>query len=153
VLLFHDGKVLENSLSLEFQGVRGGDTLIVYQRRRATPSTAIASFDAKVRSVLLEVLRINDNYYQALETHRKADLMYQRLREAAEFDPWDGFRPPPDDTVMPQAKIGVAPLQPPLDDAEEEEEDASDDAGFSMFGSIEEAAKFFSKHPWNEWAW
>jgi hypothetical protein len=52
----------------------------------------------------------------------------------------------------PAAKIDVAPLQPPIDEPEEEE-DASDDAGFPMFGSIEEAAKFFSKHPWHEWVW
>jgi hypothetical protein len=31
----------------------------------------------------------------------------------------------------------------------EEEEDAR----LPMFGSIEEVAKFCSKHPWNEWAW
>jgi hypothetical protein len=34
-----------------------------------------------------------------------------------------------------------------------EDEDASDDAGFPTFGFSEEAAKFFSKHPWNEWVW
>jgi hypothetical protein len=76
--------------------------------------------------------------------------MYQRLREVAGVDPWDGFIPPPDDTVTAQPKIGVAPLQPPINDPEE---DASDEGGFPMFGSSEEAAKPCSKYPWNEWAW
>jgi hypothetical protein len=151
--LIFNGRVLDNSLSLEFQGVRNGDTLVVYQRKKFPPQVAVTSFDTKVRSVLLEVLRINDNYYHSLETHPKGGLMYHKLRDAGEFDPWDGFRPPPDETVTGAAKIGEAPLPSLLEDSDPEEEDYFDDPGFPMFGSIEEAGKFFSKHPWNEWAW
>jgi hypothetical protein len=152
-LLIFKGKVLDNSLSLEFQGVRTGDTLFVYQRKKLPVAAAVTSFDTKIRSVLLEVLRINDNYYQSIETHPKGGLMYQRLREAGEVDPWDGFRPPPDETALGTATLGEAALPPLVEDSEPEEDDYSDDPGFPMFGSIEEAGKFFSKHPWNEWAW
>jgi hypothetical protein len=75
----------------------------------------------------------------------------QRLRKANNIDPWDGFRPPPNDTIISQPKIGVTPLQLPINDSKEE--DGSDYAGFPLFGSIEAAAKLLSKRPWTEWVW
>jgi hypothetical protein len=73
-------------------------------------------------------------------------LIDQRLREVDDIDIWNGFRPLPDNTVIPQPKIGVAPLQPPINNPEEDAVDGAYDVEFPTFGFIEEVANFFSKH-------
>jgi hypothetical protein len=90
ILLIFNDRVLDNSLSLEFQGVRNGDPPVVSQRNKRPASPALTSFHTKIQPVLLEVLRINDNHYQSLEMHQKGDLTSRRLRDYGEVDPWDG---------------------------------------------------------------
>jgi hypothetical protein len=152
-LLVHRGRILDRHLSLEFQHVRDGDTILFYHgpdpRRDDPPST---SLETKMHSILLEVLKINDTFYRALETDPRGGILLKQCGEADAELPWDPFPLPPDETVIPKkTALSEAPL--PMADSDDSEEEDSDDFPLSLFGSIEEAGEFFSKLACHGWIW
>jgi hypothetical protein len=131
---------------------------VVYHPRHFRDATtasnsARTSYEAKLYSVMLEVLKINDRFYHAFETDQKGGTLFRRFFEAGEMIPWDGFPLPPDETVIPETGVlSTSPL-PILEEEEISEDDYSDDDGLPVFESFEEAGRFFSKMPWNNWTW
>jgi hypothetical protein len=134
------------------QNVRDGDTIVYYHPPDlASEQPRRTSFESKVDSILREVLKINDSFYNALETDPRGGLLFNEFHSSEQDFPWDPFPLPPDETVVSDKKeLSVSPL--PLGEEESEEED-SEDLPMPLFGSIEEAGKFFSKMSGHRWVW
>jgi hypothetical protein len=155
-ILMRDRRILDGWLSLVSQGVQTGDTLIVLERGLSLqPATRITTFEAKTQSILLEVLKIKDSHYHPLETSRDAELLCKAILDDVDVDvdPWDGFLPPPDETVVAPQRLGTAPLPPLMEDDSGDEEEFAEETSRLSFDSLEEAGKFFSKNPWRGWSW
>lgn len=154
--LIHDGHLLDLSLTLEYQGVQSGDTLVVHEHKamKDSPSRNIdlTTFDEKVYSVMLEVLQIHDRFYESFESHKKAQIIYQKLYNST----ISNESPHKSVTVIPDQKECASTDPLPMLEPEEQNEltdDDESDAYIVPFETIEEAGKFFAKHPWNEWTW
>jgi hypothetical protein len=152
--LIREGRVLDSWLSLVSQGVKPGDVLIVYKQKVAeSPDARITSFESKTESILLEVLKINDAQYCPLEISRDGVQEYRRLQRELEAESWDDFMFLPNFPVIGKPKLSTDPLPMPIEDEFTDDDDESDDPAELRFTSIKQAAKFFSKHPWQRWAW
>jgi hypothetical protein len=153
-LLMHEGRLLNSWLSIASQGVKQGDTLIVYELKVAQPpSNRITSFEAKTESILFEVLKINDAQYYPLEICRDGTQEYQRLQKLVDVGRWDEFTVAPEFPVIGKPHLSTDALPVPIDDEGTDEEDDSDESDELKFTTIEQAAKFLSKHPFQRWAW
>jgi hypothetical protein len=140
-------------MSLAFQGVQTGDTLIVYQSNLSTePSVHTTTFEAKVHSILREILKINDACHHSFDTNPRSSQTYRNLLDAHPTDPWDELCFPPDYTGIGTPKLGTTPLPMLAPELSDEEED-SDESNFPGFESIEEAAKSLAENPRTEWIW
>jgi hypothetical protein len=153
-ILVRDGFVLDGRRSLVSQGIRSGDTLAVLDRGLIVrPGAKTTPFESKTQSILCEVLRIKDSHYRPLETSRDAELLCKQVLDEAEVDPWDGFVPPPDKTVIARPAIGATPLPQFTEEESSDEDECLDEPRRLRFASMKEAGKFFSKNPWGGWAW
>jgi hypothetical protein len=147
-----NGRILDGWFSLASQGVHTGDTLVVLERAQE-PQMRTTPFAAKTEAILLEVLKIKDACYRPLESSRDGDLIYGKLADDVETDPWDEFLLPPDETVIGKPRLGTGPLPALIEEDAGDEDEFTDDPGPPMFESVEEARKFFSKNPWDGWVW
>ncbi|OHT09881.1 hypothetical protein TRFO_04420 [Tritrichomonas foetus] len=154
--LIHKGRLLDLTLSLKFQNVENGDSLVVYEHRamnRPPPKLEITNLDSKIYSVMLEALSLNDRFYHNIEMNQKTAILYQKLVPAAtmtiendlEYDP---------PTVIPQKKKepSIKALPPLIEKIDEYHEDEVNDENVPLFATIEEAGKYFAKHS-IDWTW
>jgi hypothetical protein len=152
-LLVHKGRTLDRNLSLEFQGVHDGDTVahVRFDLADADIPEPTTSRESKVRSVLLETLKINDSFYRPFESDRFGQCIFGGSTDSIEGGWWRDFPQLQDETVIPQnPQLSVDPL-PPLE--EDPEDDSSDDDELPQFESFKEAGEFFSKLHLNKWRW
>jgi hypothetical protein len=147
--LYH-GCILDPALSFAYQGIGTNAELVVHEPTLPKePSVTITTMETKVQSILTEVLKINDAYFQAIE----GDGLSSRrlLEERSVADSWGGFQSP-DRTVLAPAELGTEPL-PMLEPSSSDDEDDSDEPVVAMFESIEAAGDFFAQEPSPEWSW
>jgi hypothetical protein len=111
------------------------------------------TFEAKVRSILAEVMKINDGYCQSLELCHTHWALHRAVMENPEPDPWDGFWLPPDETVIGKPRLGTDPLPMLEEESVDDEDGAEDDDEPLKFESIEEAGKCFSRYRCGKWSW
>jgi hypothetical protein len=163
--LIHSHALLSNSLSLRSQGVEDGDVVIaVTKPKLVVPPVArddITTADHKIIDLWRESLRISDERFVIFDRRRRPLRSYRQM--IASRDQADLTLPLTTDeqTVIPsESPQGPSTAALPLldDDSDFDDEDwSSDESGdeslVSMFGSIEEAGKFFGKFPWREWTW
>jgi hypothetical protein len=155
-LLIHKGRILNSYLSLAAQNVLDGDTIVVYPR--ITPDSPAddepTSDKAEIQSILKEVTKLNDSFFQTLETDPRGGWLLRRCHAASLASvPYDDFPFPLDETVIPtESCISTDPL-PPLELEESTDTEYSDDDDWPPFESFKQAGQFFSKLPWNNWKW
>ena len=152
--VLHEGRLLDLGLSLAFQGVTNNDMIVIHEHAAMKPvvEREFSSFDAKVYSVMLEVMSLHDKAYHHVEGSRRGALVFQKLHQARDDDEW-AIRDQPETVVTEKSDvISTEPLPMLLEEEEQPEEDF-DNYEVPAFGSIEEAGKFFSKHPFSEWSW
>lgn len=160
-----NGKILDYGLSLKSQGVADNDTLVLYESKSIkscnetqTPISTIpiTTFAEKVKGVMREVLKLNDNVFSSMENDPLSNRIYKELALNLESGASDAKSFPK--TVIPtkHEKPSELPIEIHFENDELEEEECDGDEDYnitSMFESIEEAGKFFKKHPFSEWAW
>jgi hypothetical protein len=152
--LIHNGHLLESYLSITYQGVRPGDTLIVHEKQIPDePRARDRSFDKAVEGVLREVLRIHDSYFTPLGSAEAQAIVAHSTGEFDDADAWDDFGLPLYRTVIGKPLLATSPLPELREDSTSDDDEDSDDGGLRRFETIKEAAKLFSKHPWTGWAW
>jgi hypothetical protein len=153
-MIFHNGRILEPYLSIAHHQVHAGDTLVIYERSPVKqPSTRITKLEAKTESLFREVLRVNDLHFTAFDSENRSGNAYPNLTDLTDDDPSEEFRIPQDETVIGQPNLATNPLPLLFDEDESEDEDWLKDPKFPDFETIEEAAKFFRKHPGPRWCW
>lgn len=152
--VLHKGRLLQLALSFSFQGVKNGDELIIYEHAamRPAPDVEPHSFDANVFSVMVEAMLIHDKAYRHIEGNSRAGLLFQTLHDARQESEW--ITQEPLETVVPQKaeEVSTAPL-PMLVATDDEPDDDYESYEVPSFETIEEAGKFFSKHPFSQWSW
>jgi hypothetical protein len=147
-ILIHNGLVLDRSFSLAHQGVKNGDVLIAYERKRPFESQITQTpIQLKVMSIFAEVLKINDAYHQAYETDDPG-FTYRRFIEAALAEEAEQPRPQ-EKTVIAKPEIGVTPLPVLEESSDDEEAENEEEAGArlvqAMAESIDAAAQFLAQ--------
>lgn len=162
-MLLHKGRRLNPSLTFAYQNVRNGDSLIVYEQEnisRNAKDDTITSFDSKIYSIMREAQIVHDRSFSNFEMNRKASLVYEKLYQSEDFQ--DGSDDLPSDafeTRIPEKRETVCddplPTLPSDDggDCSSDEIYDADSCVISAFDTIEEAGKFFAKHPFSEWGW
>ena len=152
--LIHNGRILNPGLSFAFQNVKDGDLIVVYeakQDQRATKALDVL-FEENVLSVMHEVMRINDWSFKGIEQNRGAARLYQQLYAEDEIERCEEPEET-DTTVVANAdRISCEPL-PQLAETDHDEDEDDDNMRMLPFDTIEEAGKYFSKHPLSEWIW
>ena len=159
-LLLHNGRCLNPSLTFAYQDVHDKDSLIVYEREntvRKSGDNHITSFDSKVYSIMREAQVVHDRSFSTFEMNRKSSLIYEKLYQSDDFqDALDDFPTDTFETRIPEKRESIC--DEPLPFFESDEGDDSSDEIYpqcviSAFDTIEEAGKFFAKHPFSEWSW
>jgi hypothetical protein len=155
----HNQKLLDLDLSFKYQGVKDGDTIFIYEhktkRRRPIRANPGEDLEMKVYEVMQEVLAIRDRFHRIFESTRRATIAYETFIECEEAS-MEFCLPPPEETVLADSTcIRDDPLPPIIDpdSGSEDRESMEDSPNFPAFESVEQAGKFFSKHPKGEWTW
>lgn len=149
----HNGRVLNPQLSFKFQNVRNGDSIVVYepQHEQRIVFDLDSCFEDNVLSIMNEVMRLNDRSFQFIEVNRGTARLYDQLHQEDENANEMVLDAPIPTVITTSSGISSQPL-PNLEKADEDEDD--DLAGsFLVFETVEEAGKYFSKHPLSEWIW
>ena len=101
---------------------------------------------------------VHDRSFSNFEMNRKSTLVYEKLYQSDDCqdtsdDPCtDGF-----ETRIPEKSESIC--DDPLPCFQSDDGDASSDETYadscviSAFDTIEQAGKFFAKHPFSEWGW
>lgn len=150
VRVIHNGRILVTALTLKFQNVCDGDTVVLYQPTGVSvvkiPYVQRTSFARKLYSVMLEAQRISDRDLMRLESVSDQWI----LEESEDEDESPETFP----TVLTDApeKISEAPL-PALFDMEGGDTDQNCAVLKPYFSSIEGAGDFFMKQIEDEWSW
>ena len=161
--IIKNGKLLDLQLSLKIQGIVDGDKLSIYEPKSTSSEMdqpQITSFADKIKGLMNEAIRLNDNAMSRLESQTKLYRTIQSLAlsipEEDEYSEYDRMFnktiiPTKSDKPSTEAipiKFTQYPSYPEFDDNE-----MSDLGLSSMFETIEQAGKYFSKHSVTEWAW
>lgn len=159
--LLHNGRCLNPCLTFSYQNVHNGDSLVVYERENVTNKTTdenITSFDSKIYSIMREAQVVHDRSFSNFEMNRKASLVYEKLYQSDDFQDSDDLFPDIFETQIPEKRDTVCddplPMLPSDDDYSSSDEVCdADSCIIPAFDTIEEAGKFFAKHPFSEWSW
>ena len=150
-LALHQGRILKPGLTLRFQNVRDGDTLVLYHREgsvRPQPRAAqVPSFEMSVYRVMLEAYRIADRNQKHLENG--PDRVFFELSSSSDDE---GEEPEP--TVIAPSPDSIS--EEPLPEMFGDKGAKSCEYVVPLrpyFGSIEDAGKFFINELKDEWFW
>ena len=167
------GKILDPSLSLKCQDVGNDDTIVVYQNeqlareiefhKQLRSSSSITSFSDKVKSLMKEALKVNDNAYNTLESNpivtrafHNMILAHQSHISALPNESFQTVLPPKPErpsTETIQCNFFQSEVESDCEQSDDEQ-NSSEDLGLSyMFESIEEAGKYIRKHSFTQWTW
>jgi hypothetical protein len=162
--LIHSQRLLNHSLSLRSQGVEDGDVIVALTKSKPAapqPPEDLTTPDHKIIGLWHESLRIFDDRFLIFERTRHPLHSYrQMLASREEANPT--VYPTDDEKTAIPLESGKGPSTGPLpmvdddsdfDDGDWSSDGSGDETLLSMFGSIEEAGKFFGKFPWREWTW
>lgn len=154
-LLLHHGRILNPSLTFSFQNICDGDSIVVYEHE-STFLTEPTSLDAKICSIMREAQVVHDRAFNNFEVNRKAGLIYDKMHQIDRALAEDG-NVTEFETNIPEKRDTLCeePLPMLLGNEEESSDEPydGDSSGISIFETIEEAGKFFAKHPLNDWYW
>lgn len=147
-LAIHNGRILEPSLTLKFQDVNDGDTIVVYRRGVQAivrmPYVRSTPFEERVYSFILEAYRIDERKKRRLEA---SDHVIYELSSSD-----DEGEPQPETVLGPApTEVSEAPLPTMFDSSGN-----SDEYVVPMrphFRSLGDVGKFFMKEILDEWSW
>ena len=150
VKVIHNGRILVPALTLRFQNVSDGDTVVLYEPPGVSvvkiPYIEATSFAKKLYSVLLEAHRISDREMMWLESVSDQWIVDELDEEEAPADVFPTVLEKPPETI-PEAPLPV------LVDTKEEGSEPQCAVLKPYFSSIEGAGDFFMKQIEDEWSW
>lgn len=162
--ILKSGRMLDLQMSLKDNGIVDGDILTVFDTNPdqvfELPAIKYTSFADRVKEIMQEAIRLNDNAMSRLETQPKAFRTIQKYALSMPTDD-DLFAEFSCHTKMNIPRKADKPSTDAIPNifaqsSQYEEFDDMDmsDLGISfMFDSVEQAGKYFAKHSLSDWTW
>jgi hypothetical protein len=150
-----DNRLLSLDLTLKYQEVTDGSEIVIHcrpvTRMRDEVVRFLSTYEREINAVRLEVHRIHDRVYSAIDRHKRARALFDKLCEYGETE--ENY--PVEPTVIPEkaeaASCDPLPRLEGFGNGDVNQEVMEE--GFPFFESFEEAGRYFTKYPWSGWTW
>ena len=149
--LIFNGALIDSWLSLAYQGIKSGDSIVVYDvsfRESVSDLDEVdylaQDFEERVESVWIESMKIEDRILTAVDICGKTESLYRQIEALSEQQEEPERK---EETVIGESAIGVDPL-PALVGAGE-----GAPAWKQQISSVDENSRCCGKNQFSEWSW
>ena len=149
--LIFNGALIDSWLSLAYQGIKNGDSIVVYDlsfRENVSDLDEVdylaQDFEERVESVWIESMKIEDRILTAVDICGKTESLYKQIEALCEQQEEPERK---DKTVIGESAIGVDPLPALVGSG------ADTPAWKQQIGSVEENSRCCGQNQFSEWSW